>query len=284
MNATRAWMCMVALAVALLGAACQRSGPAATRDLKLLGAALGDPAKYSAAVEELARRPDAARAALREQSAAGGTRKAFLLRVITDHVKHAEDYGRWAKAKPESLDSSAQDYFWAERLLFGDATEGEAAAEHLASRCCSDAGEALVWRIVDTTRDADAGFEIAATTVAKAGDADQLLAALESWYGVDTSRRSNTDALDRLRRAGTSLPARDYRDIEENLLTSLEKESYGRAARQARLALLWVVIDSASLERVAALRKTEWGTDLRHDIDPVLAKAFVSSHRVGVLK
>ena len=32
---------------------------------------------------------------------------------------------------------------------------------------------------------------------------------------------------------------------------------------------------------LAALRKSEWGTDLRRDIDPVLAKAFVQAHRIG---
>jgi hypothetical protein len=284
MKAVRTGFVLTAVAFAILGAACQRSGSASDRDLKLLGAALSDPSKYPAAVSELASRPRAAQAALREQSATAGTRKAFVLRLIDDHVKRADDYQRWAEAKPEALDSGAQSYFWAERLLFGDAVQGEAAASHLAKACCDGASEALALRIGDTMRDVDAGFGIAATAVAKAGDAQALQTALEAWYGVDGQVRSNIAALDTLRAAGNSLPTGDHRDIEQALLASLETDSLGRAARQARLALLWVVVDPGSLERVAALRKSEWGTDLRRDIDPVLAKAFVNSHRIGALK
>jgi hypothetical protein len=274
---------MLALGMALFGAACQR-GPAAARDLKLLGTALNDPARYLEAMNELARRPGAAQAAVREQSAPEGTRKAFLLRLIADHLERADDYRRWTQTKSESLDSSAQAYFWSERLLFGDSAQGEVAARHLSARCCEAAGEASIWRIRDTSRDPDAGFEIAAATVAKAAETDPLVAALEAWYGVDAAVRSNRRALDMLRGASNLLPASRHSDIEGKLLGALEKDSLSRAGRQARLALLWVVVDGASLERVAALRKSAWGTDLRRDIDPVLARAFLQSHRLGAVQ
>jgi hypothetical protein len=271
------------MTMALLAAACQRSAPAAARDLKLLGAALNDPARYPEAVNELARRPEAAQAAVREQSAPEGTRKAFLLRQIKDHLDHRDDYERWAQSKPEKPGDESS-YFWSEQLLFGDPVRSETAAKHLSTRCCKAAGEASIWRIRDTSRDVDAGFEIAAATVAKAGESDQLVAALEAWYDMDSAVRTNSSALDALRSASNLLPAERHSAIEKKLLASLEQNSLTRAGRQARLALLWVVVDSASLERVAALRKSAWGTDLRRDIDPVLARAFVQAHRIGAAK
>ncbi len=284
MTAVRALACVAAFSMALWGAACQRSGSAAVRDLKLLGVALTEPARYSESVRELASRPEAAQAALREQSAPEGTRRAFLLRLIADHVEHADDYERWAQAKPEAVDQGGQAYFRAEQLLFGDSTQGEQAAKHLATRCCKEAGEALVWRIRDSARDPDAGFEIAAAAIAKAGEAHPLIAALEAWYGADTNVRPNNRALDTLRGASSLLPSRGHPGLEKELLVALEKDSLSRPARQARLALLWVVVEPASLERVAALRKSDWGTELRRDIDPVLARAFLKSHGVGAFQ
>jgi hypothetical protein len=271
----------VLLAMAVSFGGCSRNAPAAPRDLKLLATALNEPAKYSAAMAQLAARPDAARAALREQSAPEGTRREFLLRLIGDHVEHAGDYERWAGATPESLDGSEQEYFWAERLLFGDAAQGVVAAKKLGAKCCGEAGEALSWRIRDTSRDADPGFLDASAAIGKAGEVGGLLAALETWFGVDASVRANTGALDALRAAANLLPGERRAAIEKDLLASLEKDTLSRAARQARIALLWVVVEPASLERIAALRKTEWGTDLRRDIDPVLAKAFMASTRMG---
>jgi hypothetical protein len=272
----------IGLAMALSFAGCSRNAPAAPRDLKLLATALNEPAKYSAAVAQLAARPDAARAALREQSAPQGTRKEFVLRLIGEHVEHAEDYELWAGAKPESLNGGEQEYFWAERLLFGEAPQGAVAATKLSSLCCKHAGEAFNWRIRDILRDADQGFVDAAAAIGKAGEVDELLAALEAWFSVAASARANTGALDALRAAANLLPAGRHAAIEQDLLASLEKDTLSHAARQARIALLWVVVEPASLERVAALRKTQWGTDLRRDIDPVLAKAFMASPRMGM--
>src|SRR6476469_9503586 len=93
---------LFALAVALL--ACHRP-PARPRELRLVETALRttNPAAYEAAAAQLERDPKNGLAALREQSAAEGTREALLLAALRERLSN--------KGRHETT------LFWAERLL-----------------------------------------------------------------------------------------------------------------------------------------------------------------------
>jgi len=289
------------LLAALLLAGCGRDEPAAVKDLRLLQRALTNPDAYLAAVAELEKAPQGALRALGEQTVRPGTREGFLLLAITDRVSHPGRYAAWdADLREIAADVSTRTgkaptgealsplvskrhaWFWAEKLLFGDAAAGTTAACHLGAIDDEVAREALRLRLADRTRDADEAFGIAARELAKRGDSQGLTAGLAAGFERAERGTPARAAADRilapLRGALALLPERAHGRAEQETLRQLEDAKQmmdtSLAERRALLVVLAATARPASIERLTKLRRMRWVAPLRADVDAALLAAM----------
>ncbi len=298
---SRSLLPVTLLLAALVLAGCGRDEPAAVKDLSLLRRALTNPDAYLTAVAELEKAPKGALRALGEQTVRPGTREGFLLLAITDRVSYPGRYAAWDQEVQrdtgeiltrtgkmpdvESLSplvSRRHAWFWAEKLLFGDAAAGTTAARHLVAIDDEAAHEALRLRLADRTRDADEAFGIAARGLAKRGDVQGLTAGLAAGFeraerGVP-ARAAADRILVPLRGALALLPERTHARAEQDTLRQLEDVKQmidaSLAERRALLVVLAATARPASMERLTKLRRMRWVAPLRADVDAAMLAAM----------
>jgi hypothetical protein len=280
----------IALGVLVLAiGACSRE-PAAVKDLQLLSRALSDPREYTSAVAQLEQNPKGARRALSEQSAAPGTRRALLLSLIEDRVRKPGRYAAWDGTVKRQADRPLTDLvndrhtgFWSEKLLFDDPTSATAAARHLVAIDSERSREALALRARDTQRDPDESTRIGTEGLARAGDFESFVAALDNWFAAEDAHAATRDrAIGQLRHAAALLPGKAKGAAEQSLLMQIDKPELSIAERRARLVLLESVVRPGAVPRLAKMRRS-MPAPLRAEMDAVLVAALSRDARLSRL-
>lgn len=282
--------------------------PAGRRELELVDKALGGGGAYAQAMAELEKTPTASLRAVREQSAPPRSREAMFLAMMADHLARVDRYREWkatmeapstaplpdelkkirigkltgqpAGTPPSSilgpaypnagrLDRSEHVYFWAEQLLaVGGDTAQVAAVSQLARLGTPTALDALALYV---RQPATLALGEAAAALGQRGrgrDLAEALAAYRSGWEVSVVRGSSVVVMDALR----SQPAPARAASENEILTALETEPLTADQRAGYVAALGAFASERAADRLVRLRDTDWGKQMRREVDAAIAE------------
>jgi len=307
---TRVLQLGIMLLIAFLAPGCKSCGreakkppqPAGRSELELVDLALRRGG-YQGALAELEKTPEAALRAVAEQSAPPRSRKALFLAMMADHLKHVESYRAWQHTLDESpktgtnplglgnppspdelisilgptypshihgLDGREHVYFWAERLLaMGGDTAARAAVPHLERIGTAPAIDALA--VYVRTPEGGIALMDASMALGRAGRGRDLAEALAAYQPPAIPPTAIPGRIATVKTGFKTLSPKARTDSENEILAALEKEPLTADQRAGYLAALGAFGSAAAADRLALLRRTDWGAQMKAEIDAASA-------------
>jgi len=282
--------------------------PAGRRELELVELALRRGG-YQEAITELEKTPEAALLAVAEQSAPPRSYKALFLAMMADHLEHVDTYRKWQQRLDESpkaaatlpsdllqklgprpagdpvmsilgpnypshipgLDSREHVYFWTERLLaMGGDTAARAAVPHLERIGTAAAIDALA--VYVRTPKGGIALMDASMALGRLGRGRDLAEALAAYQHPEISPTAIPGRIAAVKAGFKTLSAKARIASENEILAALEKEPLTADQRAGYLAALSAFGSAAAADRLAVLRRTDWGTQMKAAIDAASAE------------
>jgi hypothetical protein len=284
---------IIACVAALMIAACD-GGLAGPQEAATVEGMLSGQVDYWSGIAELQGNPESALRALRERTESPGTRRAFVERMLDDHLSNAGQYARWQARVDDAgqgrqtilgpvyspdvreLDSDRHSYFWAERLLYplNDAL-AEVAVDQLIAINSQAAADALLFAASDVRQEPEL-LEKATRGLAQRGAAISLTEILAS-----RGAASETDPMKGLILAALAdLPKDVHRSAERILLDRLNKESSPHF-QTAALEVLGEIGSEQSRQALIDMRKRKLDPRVEDALDRALSRIL---QRQGLIR